>query len=484
MANQNQYQNPMYELIDAIRYGSQRISAAVKQEKTKLLPLKGTVLVSDGAIVDVLGIPPYVDDISRYSAWGITKTGWYAFARIASVGGTTVTAQTTIIGADGYIATIGSTYIDVAVWFSVAAQSKEITIDWGPYTHTFIFKATDLAVRNLDYRTTYYVYDLAPFAAWAYGLTTDAAFVEGKTYYTEAEGVYTPATVTAGDPVPPVYFTHAYVLTEDETFQTGKTYYTESEGEYTAATVTAGEAVTPETYYESVYTLADDETFQEGTAYYAYAGGAYTLAADVTPGDPVPQARYYVHTKVTFAGMTRNVTYRLDAMIDCPVEIVLPAIQDDGYGAWFEMQLIQSGDAYSLTLVPPEGVKVASNTLVNLTKGVNVVDLQYSDIGSVQVWRALNTHSNYAEDVPALVSIAFRKAPDTVSYAVGDALNLTGAEVVATFADGHTKLVTAGCTFTPASGAALTAEDDTLTASYTVGDVTATATVELTITEG
>lgn len=182
--------------------------------------------------------------------------------------------------------------------------------------------------------------------------------------------------------------------------------------------------------------------------------------------------------------MTRNVTYRLDALVDCPVEIVLPEIQDDGYGAWFEMQLRQKANAYSLTLVPPEGVKVASNTLANLNQGVNVLDLQYSDVDDVQVWRALNTNSKFTESTPALASIAFRKAPDTVSYAVGDALDLTGAEVVATFEDGHKKLVTTGCTFTPASGATLTAEDTTLTAAYTVGDVTATATVALTITDG
>lgn len=475
------FPNQMAELIDAVKAGAQTIGSAMLGSSAGVASLCDTELAV-GTIVEAIGIPRYVDDVTKYAAWGLTETGWYVFARITPGTGAAVTDQTAATGCAGYI--VGENWIDVAVRFEAAAASRKVVIDWGARTDEYIFKATDLAVRNLDYRTTFYVYDIALYATWSYDLTKDTTFAEGKTYYTEEDGEYTPAAVTAGDPVPPVYFTRAYVLTEDETFQTGKTYYTESGGEYTAADVLPGDPVISGTYYEGVYSLAEDETFQADTAYYAYAGGTYTPAAEVTPGDPLPQARYYVHSKVSFAGMARNITYRLDELVDCPVEIVLPAIENDGYGAWFEMQMRQKADAYSLTLVPPEGVKVASNTLVNLTKGVNVVDLQYSDIGSVQVWRALNTHSNYAEDVPALVSIAFRKAPNTVSYAVGDALDLTGAEVVATFADGHTKLVTAGCTFTPASGAVLTAEDTELTASYTAGDVTATASVTLTITDG
>ena len=43
--------------------------------------------------------------------------------------------------------------MDVAVRFDVAAQAKAVTVNWGTHSETFVFKATDLAVRNLDYRT-------------------------------------------------------------------------------------------------------------------------------------------------------------------------------------------------------------------------------------------------------------------------------------------------------------------------------------------
>lgn len=478
-----------------------------------------------------------------------------------------MTASTTVTGAAGSIVTPGADHVDVAVKFDTAAQAQEVTVNWGAAESAYVFRATDLAIRNLDYRTTFYVYDLSPFAEWTFGLTKDATFVEGKTYYTKTGDTYAAVpigSIVAGDPVPPVYHTHAYILTEDETFQTGKTYYirkdvysaaavttgeavdgeyyehsyvltedetfqegktyyTESSGTYTAAeveageaveagtyyedayaltedetfqdgktyykkslyaaaTVTAGEAVTPDTYYESVYSLVETATFQEGVAYYAYQGGTYALA-EVTAGDSVPAVMYYDHKEITFAGMTRNVTYRLDALVDCPVKIVLAAIEDDGYGAWFEMQ-IRTNAGYSVTLEPPEGVKVASNTLMNMGSCVNTLDLQYTDVDDVKIWRAMNTQSNFTAAASPLATIAFRKAPDTVAYTVGDTLDLTGAEVVATFEDGHKKLLTTGCVFTPASGATLTAEDTTLTASYTVGDVTATDTVALTITEG
>ena len=100
---------------------------------------------------------------------------------------------------------------------------------------------------------------------------------------------------------------------------------------------------------------------------------------------------YYAHSKVTISGITRNVTYKCAAVIDCPVTIVLPEIEDDGYGAWFEVQMWQHGEAYSLTLVPPEtgGIKIATNSLVDLTKGLNVVDLTFQCIESLlNTWGA------------------------------------------------------------------------------------------------
>ena len=277
--------------------------AGAPQRVTSLnnIPLAGV------NVVEAVGIPVYVDNVLDYPGYGITDTGWYTFARIAARSGVTVTAQTTVTGADGYKATIGDGYVDVAVRFEVAAVSKAVVIDWGSYTDTFVFRATDLAVRNLDYRSTFYIYDIAPYAEYTYALTSDATFQAGRKYYTLSSGVYT--------------------------------------------------------------------------------------EAEVTTGATVPANTYYVHTKLTFSGMTRNITYRFDEEIDCPLEIVLPEIPDDGYGAWFEIQMKQK-DAYSLTLNVPAGVSVATNSVVNIVEGVNVLDLIYADVGDAKVWRGINTQNH------------------------------------------------------------------------------------------
>lgn len=314
--------------------------------------LTATELTS-GSVIDNVGIPIYVDDVTDYPGYGITQTGWYTFARINAKTGITVGNSTTVTGADGYIATVGSSYIDVAVRFGVAAQSVKVTIVWdNNETDVFVFRATDLAVRNLDYRSTFYVYDISDFATWTFALTTDATFVYGKQYYKAGE---TPGTYTL------VPQSEMFALTSDATFNGSKSYYTESSGVYTKATVTAGNTVPENTYYE----LA-------------------TVTANT----------YYKHSKLTFSGMIRNVTYRLDDIVDCPIDIVLPQIPDDGYGAWYEIQM-RFDSTYSIQLMPTDNtVKIGTTQTQNQTAGINIVDLQYTDLNDVHMWTLLNTHSN------------------------------------------------------------------------------------------
>lgn len=264
--------------------------------------------IASGTVIETVGIPVYVSDVSQYSAYGLTETGWYVIARITAPDGVTVTAETTVTGADGVIATVGADHIDIAVRFEVAASSKTVTVDWGEAEDSFVFKSTDLAVRNLDYRTTFYLYDLAPYTSWTYALTADTTFAADKNYYT-------------------------------------------------------------------------------------YDGETYTLA-EVTTGAAVPANTYYNHSKVTFSGMTRNVTYRLNDVVDCAIEIILPEVPDDGYGAWFEFQLRYSA-TWSCTLVPPSAdVKVGTTNTQAQTAGINTIDLQYTDVGGATLWTLLNTHSN------------------------------------------------------------------------------------------
>lgn len=296
------------DAAQAVQGVADAIEAALDRRLwSRVSALEGCAIVETGPLIETVGKPPYVGDPTAYAAYGLTDTGWYVFARIAAPTGVTVSAETAVTGAAGAIITAGAAYIDVAVWFGVTAESQLVTIDWGSYEEQLVFKATDLAVRNLDYRTTFYLYDLAPFVTWTYALTTDTTFAAGKNYYTKD-------------------------------------------------------------------------------------GDVYTLA-EVTVGEAVPADTYYTHTKLHLEGMTRNVTYKLDTIVDCPVEIALPEVEDDGYGAWFEMQMRYSG-SFSCTLLPPEGVQIGTAQTQSQTAGINTVDLQYTEVGGVKMWTLLNTHAN------------------------------------------------------------------------------------------
>lgn len=479
-----------------------------------------------GNVAEVEGVPAYLAaaDLEGYTEYGITEPGWYAFSRISAPEGVTVTEDTAVEGAAGAIIEAGADHVDVAVRFGVTAMGVPVAVTWdADHADRVVYKATDLAVRNLDYRTTFYVYDIGPYASWQFGLTnndtfvgtayyvlengayvrvaviantpipedtyyvhsyaltTDETFVEGTTYYTVAGGVYTEAEVTpgeavtantyyvdvwtlttdktvkgtayytkdgdayvaaaviAGEPVPAyyvqgpiyalttdaafvdgtIYYTrdgdiytvaevtpgdpipagtyyvqvYAYALTEDETFASGTIYYTKDGSSYTEAEVITGEAIPANTYYVRVptYVQATDAVFAKNVDYYTKDGDVYT-AAEVTPGDPIPA--YYVHSKVTFAGMVRNVTYRLDELIDCPIEIALPEVAEDGHGCWFEIQT-HFDNTRSVTLLPPsEDVKAAKVQTQAMGKGINVLDLHYTNVDGLKAWTLMNTHSD------------------------------------------------------------------------------------------
>lgn len=364
-------------------------------------------------VVDAQGAPKYVDDVTQYADYHITETGWYVFARIRNKYGMPVTGSTHVIGADGYIATIGAEYIDVAVRFGVAGESRLVTIDWGEYTDKFIFRATDLALRNLDYRSTYVEYDIGEYVTWSYALTTDETFVRYRQYFTLEDGEY--------------------------------------------------------------------------------------KHADVIYGDPVPADTYYVHTLAHVEGMPRNITFMSAEIIDCPVEIVLPEIPEDGYGAWFEFRLRYDRQC-SCTLIPPsDDVHITTDNLANHTAGINIIDLHYSFTGGNKSWSLISTHRSLNE-YRHLVSLEFVEPPTKSAYVAGETLDLTGAKVVATFSDGSKHNVTTNETgnaattrvtsYSPANGAALTTANDKVTCTFkymeghTVLQKTLTCTTPLTVTEG
>lgn len=59
-----------------------------------------------------------------------------------------------------------------------------------------------------------------------------------------------------------------------------------------------------------------------------------------------------------------------------------------------ELQLYFTG-AFSLTLVPPEGVVVKNAPTPTISAGYNVIDLMYYNIDGVKCWRVQNTRSTF-----------------------------------------------------------------------------------------
>lgn len=288
----------------------EEIKSLEEENKNRVTSLTETILASE--TIEAVHAPVYIENLSSYADYGLSEPGWYVFARIAAKGDTVVTPSTAVEGAAGYIASIGEDHVDVAVRFEVASESVPVTIDWdGINQERFVFKATDLAIRNLDYLVTYYVYD-----------------IENEGYVTWE---YTPAT--------------------EETFDASKHYW-----------------------------IKDGDTYTE---------------AEVTAGDTIPDG-YYVHSMITFEGMTRNISYVLNTEVDCPMTFVLPDIDNDTHGCWFDITILCAG-AYSMTLIPPEGVKVATEHTQQEQKGINRINLQYSSAAGTKIWRFMNTRSTVPE---------------------------------------------------------------------------------------
>ena len=267
-----------------------------------------TTMLARGNLIEAIGEIPYLRETDpEYAAYSLTEAGWYIFPRVAAKPGVTVTGATSIQGAAGYIAEIGADYVQLAVRFDTTAKSVPVVIDWGAYVDVFVFKASDLGMRNMDYRVTFYIYDIAPYCTWTYALTADTTFTAGKNYYTKNGDVYTLATVTAGEAVP----------------------------------------------------------------------------ADT----------YYNHSLLTISGMVKNVTYELNEAVDCGMKIILPAIEEDGHGAWFDFHFYHSASG-SVELVTPAGVKKATATgSAAVTAGVNAIELRYTTAKEKR-WSMFNEHTN------------------------------------------------------------------------------------------
>lgn len=91
--------------------------------------------------------------------------------------------------------------------------------------------------------------------------------------------------------------------------------------------------------------------------------------------------------------------------------------------------------------------------------------------------------SDVAVTVTRVLSSIGVSAPTKTTYYKGDALNLSGAVVIATFNSGRTEVVTSSATFSPANGSILSSfGTQTITATYTENSVSKTASTSVTVT--
>lgn len=89
--------------------------------------------------------------------------------------------------------------------------------------------------------------------------------------------------------------------------------------------------------------------------------------------------------------------------------------------------------------------------------------------------------TSLAIGVKQLASIAITTPPTVTEYIAGDTLDLTGIVVVATYDDSTFLDVTSRCTFSPIDGATLTMNDTGVTATYSEGGITKTATQAISV---
>lgn len=196
----------------------EEIASKVRFER-RITPISESVDIDH--VYETVGCPEYINtsDLIKYSSFGLSESGWYLFARINSRYGESVSEGFSIVGASGVITPlIGSDHVDIAVRFGVIAESQRVIVNWGASEEIFVFKATDLAIRNLDYRVTFYLYNIDDYCEWTYEITTDTKFVKDKGYYKLIDGQYVKQDVRTDEAIPAnMYYCHKSLAIKDFT---------------------------------------------------------------------------------------------------------------------------------------------------------------------------------------------------------------------------------------------------------------------------
>ena len=187
-----------------------------------------------------------------------------------------------------------------------------------------------------------------------------------------------------------------------------------------------------------------------------------------------------VTIKYTETGRTRSVEQEITVS---EIELASIAFTQDPTLTYFDGDMLDL-DGVEITATYNNGdTKVVTEACTFSPADGAVLDVDMTTLTATYVEGEITKTAEKTLTVNPVVlsSIAFTHDPTKVAYAVGEELSLAGAEVTATYNNTATRVVTSECTFAPEEGATLTAEDTSVTATFTEEGVTKTATVTITV---
>ena len=165
-------------------------------------------------------------------------------------------------------------------------------------------------------------------------------------------------------------------------------------------------------------------------------------------------------------------------------KVDITSVTSDNIGVYIYWLSPFTVTVYDKINVPDNG------TYIEFNKTGDITDLKKEDGTPSDIKPGFHEYTDgasivYVNETLAITlsSIAITTPPTKTTYTQGDALNLSGMTVTATYSDNSTKTVT-GYTADPENGAALdTAETQTVTVSYTENGVTKTVSFTVTVTK-
>lgn len=189
-----------------------------------------------------------------------------------------------------------------------------------------------------------------------------------------------------------------------------------------------------------------------------------------------------ISTFVKTAAQTMKITYTITETEDVTLSsIVLTANPTKTtYVAGSALDL----SGMQVTAVYSDGVRkdVTASVVSDPAEGTTLTDTDLDEITISYTEDGITRYATVPITVYELLSITVTSQPKKVAYYAGDALNLTGAQVMAYYSDGSEADITEKCTYTPANGAELTAGVSFVSVQYTEGLVSKVTTIPISVT--